>query len=173
MFATASEIERDRHRRAGEHHRAAGGRHGARGRLVAIDAFRDPSEVARDDEQRVVDADAEPDHRGERRGDGWNADTVAQNADDRERREQGADRGQDRQQHRDDGAEREGEDHTRGDDPDELARLGLRLGDLFPSCPPVSTTSPAAFAGLAAVSMMSWASSSVSSPGLTLSVTDR
>ncbi len=42
----------------------------------------------------------------------------------------------------------------------------------WPSCPPVSTWSPAACAGLAAASMMSCASDSDSEPGLTASVTE-
>ncbi len=43
----------------------------------------------------------------------------------------------------------------------------------WPSWPPVCTSSPAAFAGFAAASMMFCASCSDSEPGLTDSVTDR
>ena len=46
------------------------------------------------------------------------------------------------------------------------------LETFCPSCPPVSTSRPAAFAGLAA-SMIVCASETDSSPGLTASVTDR
>ena len=42
----------------------------------------------------------------------------------------------------------------------------------WPSCPPVSTCRPAALAGLAAASMIVWASDSDSEPGLTASVTE-
>ena len=41
--------------------------------------------VAGDDEQRVVDPDAEPDHRRQGRGDARHLDHVLQQADDRER----------------------------------------------------------------------------------------
>ena len=48
---------------------------------------------------------------------------------------------------------------------------GLEI--FWPSCPPVSTSSPAARAGPAAASTIVWASPVESDPGLTESVTDR
>ena len=66
--------------------------------------------VAGDDEQRVVDADAEPDHRRERRRDGRDLGDLADQRDDRQAADEPDDRGDDRQPHRDDGAEREQQD---------------------------------------------------------------
>ena len=47
------------------------------------------------------------------------------------------------------------------------------LETFWPSWPPVSTCIPAAWAGLAAASMIVWASATESEPGVTASVTDR
>ena len=59
--------DRDHHRAAGEQHRLTGGRDGVAGRLLDRHAVGEVLAVAGDDEQRVVDADAEADHRAERR----------------------------------------------------------------------------------------------------------
>ena len=107
-----------------------------------------PAEVARDDEEGVVDPDAEADHRRQRRGDRRDREDVAEQPDDREREHQPDDRVEDRQQHRDDRPERQREDHHRRDDPHELAALGGGLGDLLaraarPSRPAGRRPSPA------------------------------
>ena len=59
--------QRDDHGRAGEQHRAARGVDRGGGRVVRFQARVQAFAVAGDDEQRVVDTDAEPDHRGELR----------------------------------------------------------------------------------------------------------
>ena len=59
--------EGDDHRGAGEHHGAAGGGHGPRDRLAQVHPVQDVAAVPVDDEQRVVDADREPEHQRERR----------------------------------------------------------------------------------------------------------
>ena len=59
--------ERDHHGRAGEEHRAAGGVEREHGRLLGIEPVVQALAVAGDDEQRVVDADTEPEHRAELR----------------------------------------------------------------------------------------------------------
>ena len=59
--------ERDHHRGAGEHDGAAGRGEGARHRLDGRQPFAEMASVARQDEQRVVDAHGQPEHLGERR----------------------------------------------------------------------------------------------------------
>ena len=117
---------------AGEGDRAAGGRDRPGDRLVQLHAFPESSEVARDDEQRVVDPYAQADHRGQGRRHGRDGHRMAEDVDDRQRGREGHDRVEDGQHHRDHGPEGEREDHHRGEDPDQLARLGRRLGDLLP-----------------------------------------
>ena len=85
--------------------------------------------VAGDDEERVVDPDAEPDHRREGRGDRGDLDQVPEQADEREAAGEAEDRRRDREAHRDDGPEGEEQDDHRGQDSDRLARAGARLRD--------------------------------------------
>src|SRR5215208_7111382 len=106
--------ERDHDGDPGEDDRGAGGRRGARNRLTHVHAVLQVQLVAGDDEERVVDPDAQPDHRGERGGDARHVDDVSEQLDHRQRRDQPEHRGRDRQDHRGDGAEREHEDHDGG-----------------------------------------------------------
>ncbi len=122
--------QRDHDCRAGEHDRRPGRRDGACDRLADLHAATDLVEVAHDEEEGVVDPDAQPDHRGERRRDARHLDDVAEEADQAEARRERDDRDDDRHAHRDDRPEREREDEHRRDDPDHLARLRRRLGEL-------------------------------------------
>ena len=84
--------------------------------------------VARDDEQGVVDPDAQPDHRRQDRGELRHGRERRQDQGEAGPRGE-ADHGRrDRQSHRDHGAERDQQDDHRGQQADQLgrARLGLR-----------------------------------------------
>src|SRR5258705_2598449 len=60
--------QRYRDYRAGEGYRAAGGVDRTDDRLLDSESRAQSLAVARDDEERIVDADAQADHRGEGRG---------------------------------------------------------------------------------------------------------
>ena len=82
---------------------------------------------AREDEQRVVDPDAEPDHRGELGGEVGRVDDVREQ---RDRPEPGAEaeqRRDDRQAHRDHRAERQQQDDDRREQPDRRGDAEARL----------------------------------------------
>ena len=119
--------EGDDHRHAGEDDGAARGGDGLCGRLARRQAVVQALAVAREDEERVVDADGEAEHRGERRrgvgdldeaGDGGEAHHADDDAD--HRRQQRQARGQQRGQ-------RDGEDEEADGDADGLGG-GVRLG---------------------------------------------
>ena len=80
--------------------------------------------VFRDEEERVVDADAEPDHRGERRPDRRDAREVAHQANQGGPDQQTEDGREDWQAHRDERREREEQDDHRGNETDHLTRFG-------------------------------------------------
>ena len=81
-----------------------------------------------DREQRVVDADSEADHDGQRGPDRRDREHVGEQADDAKRSDQAEDGGQDRQAHRDEAAERERKDDHRGEQAHRLAALRRRGG---------------------------------------------
>ena len=87
--------------------------------------------VAGDDEQRVVDADADADHRGQRRREALQRVHVREQADDRQPDRDAGERDDDRQHHREHRTERDQQDEDRGEDADALARQRrpLRLLD--------------------------------------------
>ena len=86
---------------------------------------------AREDEQRVVDADAEADHRGELGGEVGRVDHVREQGDRAEAGAQAEQRGDDRQAHRDQRAEGQQQHDDRRQQPDRRgdAEAGL-LGRL-------------------------------------------
>ncbi len=101
--------QRDDHGQAGEQHRHSRRRHRDRARILGRAAGRDLLAVAGDDEERVVDGDADPDHRrhvghedrhlhhlreaeDQRAGDQHRADAE------RQRQQRGGERAEDRQQ---------------------------------------------------------------------------
>ena len=73
------------------------------------------------DEQRVVDADAEPEHRGDDGGDRRDGDVAREDADRAGADEQADQRDADGQAHRHQRAERDGEDDDRDGEADHLA----------------------------------------------------
>ena len=105
-----AEHEQAEHRDAD---RGAGEQHGAAGRVERPDrgllrrqAGLQAVAVPGDDEQRVVDADAEADQRGEDRADVVDRQPVAQQPDRERAADQREDRADQRQQHREERAER-------------------------------------------------------------------
>ena len=118
--------EGDDDRAAREHDGAAGRGHRPGDRLADLHAVLELLLVLGHQEQGVVDADPEADHRRERRSDGRHREQMTHQADHRGGDRQ-TDRGaHDRQPHRHEAAEDEGEDHHRRDVADQLT--GLRLG---------------------------------------------
>ncbi len=73
--------QRDADGPAGEQHRAAGRVERAHGRLFRRDGRPSALAIAGDDEERVVDADAQPDEGGQRRGDHGDAHGVREEVD--------------------------------------------------------------------------------------------
>ena len=122
--------EGDHDGRAGEDDRAARGGDRHRDRLVELHPLLAIVAVARDQEERVVDADAEADHRRDRRTDARDGHRVAEHRDQRQAHDQAEHRRDDRQAHRDERSEREGEDDHRGGQADDLAALRCGLGEL-------------------------------------------
>src|SRR5690606_2221020 len=112
----------------GEDDRGARGADGPAGRLLAFAPLGEFGAVAGDDEQGVVDADREADHRGQdgrggaevegdgQRGDGGDADADADQ------------RGEQRQSGREQGAEGDDQDDRGDADADDLRGAGLRDG---------------------------------------------
>ena len=86
--------------------------------------------VAGDQEERVVDADAEADHRRDRRSDRRDGHAMAEERDERQPHDQAEHCRDDRQSHRDERPEREREDDHRGGQADDLAAFGRGLGQL-------------------------------------------
>ena len=84
-----------------------------------------------DEEERVVDADAESQHRRQGRRGPRHLGDVLQQGDHAERGGQSGDRGDDRQAHGHDGSERQQQHDDRHREPDDLARLGARLRQLL------------------------------------------
>jgi hypothetical protein len=84
--------------------------------------------VARDDEEGIVDPDAQPDHRGQDRRELRHARERRHDHDQSRPRGETDHRRADRQSHRDDGPERDQQDDHRGQQADQLGctRLGLR-----------------------------------------------
>ena len=112
----------------GEHDGLA--RRGARDadRVQRLHAVVQVLPVARDDEQGVVDPDAQADHRRQDRGELRHARERRQDQREAGPRGEADHRRADRQAHRDDGAERDQQDDHRGQQADQLGRTraGLR-----------------------------------------------
>ena len=125
--------QRDHDGRAGEDHGPAGCVHrfldGARD-VPAVAVVR--LAVAGDDEERVVDPDAQSDHQGELGGEVGHAQDPAHQPDQAESGPEPEQGGDDREAHREHRAEADQEDHDRGADADERGvadREPLRLLD--------------------------------------------
>ena len=113
--------DRDHDGRAGEQHGLPGGGVGSPGRVLDAHALVQMLAVAGDDEQRVVDADAEADHHAQDQRELGHVHEGGEHADAGGTDEQAHECGDDRQAHGDDGAEGD-QQHDDGDaDTDELA----------------------------------------------------
>ena len=143
--------EGDHHREAGEDDGAAGRRGRAGDRLLHLHPVFQLQFVAGDDEQRVVDPDPEPDHRRQGQRDPGDLDHVLEQTDDRERAGEPEHRGEDRHHHRRRGAEGEEQDDDRRRDPDRLALLGRRFGELLADVAADRRLDPGLFGGLGGV----------------------
>jgi len=88
--------QRDDDGPAGKHHRCARRGHGASDGFLNALAGVELVAVTEDDEQRVVDADTEPDHRRQRGSDVRDRDGVTEQADEAESGDQADQRGHDR-----------------------------------------------------------------------------
>ncbi len=108
----------DAYRGAGEQDRASRGVQRAGRRVLGGHPGLDVVAVPGDDEQRVVDAHAQPDQDAQRRADRGNADRVRGQADRQQAGGQPGDRDRQRQQHGQQRAERDEQHHRRGDHPD-------------------------------------------------------
>ena len=106
-----------------------------------IEPGREVLAVSRDDEQRVVDADAEADHRHRRGGEVGHVDDGAHAQHDRDTGADAEQRGADRQAHREHRAEREQQDdHRRERCP--IASLAPPISALANMSPPNSMREP-------------------------------
>ena len=96
--------------------------------VFGIEAGLQSLAVARDDEQRVVDADADADHRRQRRREALQRIDVREQTDDREPDRDAGERDDDRQRHREHRTERDQQDDDRGEDADAFTRQRRPLG---------------------------------------------
>ena len=129
----------DHHGAAGEHHGPPGGAHGLHRGVVGRQAPLQRGAVAGDDEQGVVDAHADADHRRDLGGEVRRRHGGGPQAERRHRGHDAGDRGQDRQAHGHDRPEGDQQDDRRGQQADTLARGHLDVleqvaaeGDLEP-----------------------------------------
>ena len=131
---------------AGEQHGLTGGGVGGAGRVLDAHALVEVLAVSGDDEQRVVDADAEADHHAEDQRDLGHVRERRQDADAGDADEDADQRGDDREAHRDHRAEGD-EQHDDGDaEADQLAAsIFLATSAIVPVS---STCTPASRAGL-------------------------
>jgi hypothetical protein len=98
-------------RDAGEEHRRTRGRHGPTDSRFGITSFEQPLPVATEDEQRVVDADTQAQHRSQDGRDHADLEVVLEDDGDRRRRPDAEEGDADRNEHRHDGPERDQQDH--------------------------------------------------------------
>ena len=113
--------QRDEHRRAGEHDRAARGDGRPLGRLDDGETGGQVVAGPGQQQQRVVDADPEPDHRGHHRGVGAHVHHAAEDGDARAAHGEPAHGDEDREAGGHDRAEHQQQDRQGRDDADQLA----------------------------------------------------
>ncbi len=118
----------DQHDRGGEDHRAPGRGHGTTRRLDLVLAAAEKLGEAGDQQQRVVDADAETDHRGHHRGRRAHVHGGGEQGDPGGADRQAGDGYDDRESGADHGAESQHQDQQRCDDADQLAAPAHRSG---------------------------------------------
>ena len=122
--------DRDGDRQAGEQHRAPCRRAGLGGGVPRRQPFVEQLSEARDDEERVVDPDPEPDHRDEDRRDRVDVRQPGEDEQEQERRHQRHDRERDRDQHRDERTEDDEQHEDRGEQAEQLRRSLLDRREL-------------------------------------------
>ena len=113
--------ERDEHGGAGEHDGATGGAVRPGGGVDQVGAGVEVLAEAHEEQQRVVEADAETDHRGDGGSGGADRHQAAEHGDAGEADREPADGDEDRQAGGDDRAEQQQQDQQGGDDADQLA----------------------------------------------------
>ena len=116
-------------------HRAPGGVERLDARLLARHAAQQRLPVAGDDEQRVVDADAEPDQQRQLAGERRHVDHMRQQPDDRDACAERDAGGQQRQHHREQRSERHEQDDPGGEEAERhaaRATAGLTFGRDLP-----------------------------------------
>jgi hypothetical protein len=123
--------QRDDHGQAGEEDGAPGGVDRPHRRRLGVEPFVEPVAEAGEDEERVVDADPEPDHRRQLGGEVGGVEDVRPERDEAEADPQREERGEDRQPHRDRGAEGEEQDDHRGAQPDQERGVAFGLAHLL------------------------------------------
>ena len=111
---------RDRDGQAGKEHRTAGRRSRLGRRVLRREAVVQKLSEARDDEERVVDADAEPDHRDQDRRDRVDVGETGEDEEEQECRRERREREGDRNDHRHECAEDEDEDDDRREHAEQL-----------------------------------------------------
>jgi hypothetical protein len=121
--------QRDDDRRAGHQHRVPGGADRLHDRLVRRLAARHRRAVAGEDQQRVVDADADAEHAGDRGRPVRHVHHRSQKTDERRRDAEPEQRGEERQPRGDQRPEGDHEDERRDQQADRLGRqLALLRG---------------------------------------------
>ena len=120
----------DHHRRPGEQDRAAGGSDRRHDRLPRVVTVVEGVAVAGDDEQRVVDAHPDGDHRGHRRRPFGHVDHVGEECDQPGGDPDAEDGGDDGQAHREQRPEADQQDHPGGEEADAFGADGALLGVL-------------------------------------------
>ncbi len=125
--------QRDTHRGTGEDDRPPGHRDGTLGGLLDGQSRPQAPPVAGDDEQRIVDADAEADEHAQHGGEVGDGHGMAEQADPGRGGADGDQRGDDRKKGRGERAEGEEEHHGRHPQPDDFRQLRTgRLGQRDP-----------------------------------------
>ena len=118
--------ERDDHRATGEDHRAPGGGDRRYDGSPRLEPRVQRGAVAGDDEEHVVDPDADADHRGHLRREVGHLEQVGQERDQAQADAEADDRDEDRQAHGQQRAEADEQDQRRNQEADALgAELGL------------------------------------------------
>ena len=110
----------DRDRQAREDRRSASGRTGLRRGVARRQPFVEQLPKARDYQERVVDADAEPDHRDEQRRNRVDVGEAREDEEEQECRHQGDECERDGHHSRDEGAEHDQEHDQRGEQAENL-----------------------------------------------------
>ena len=114
--------QRNDHGEAGEQHGTSRGVDSGGDGVFGVETRLQPLAVPSDDEQRIVDAHADADHRRQSRREVLKGIGVREQSDDRQSDRDAGERNDDRQHHREHRAERNEQDDDRREDPDPFGR---------------------------------------------------